>query len=106
MWPLGFVAILAGWMVTEIGRQPWLATGILRTADAISPVSAASVATSLAAFVVVYTVVFGIGIVYVRRLIQRGPAGVTQAAEDALPNRPLAAGQAAFQDETLKGVRR
>jgi cytochrome bd ubiquinol oxidase subunit I len=105
MWPLGFVAILAGWMVTEIGRQPWVATGILRTADAISPVSAAAVATSLAAFIVVYTVVFGVGIVYVRRLLRRGPVAATQAPEGALPNRPLAAAQAAMQDETLKGVR-
>ena len=38
-WPLGFIAILAGWYVTETGRQPWIATGILRTADAASPVS-------------------------------------------------------------------
>ncbi|MGH8808363.1 MAG: cytochrome ubiquinol oxidase subunit I, partial [Noviherbaspirillum sp.] len=53
-WPLGFIAILAGWMVTEIGRQPWVATGILRTADATSPVSAATVATSLVLFVLVY----------------------------------------------------
>ena len=42
-WPLGFVAILCGWIVTEVGRQPWIAHGMLRTADAISPVSAASV---------------------------------------------------------------
>src|SRR5690606_26274438 len=61
-WPLGFIAILAGWTVTEVGRQPWVATGILRTADAASPVSAGSVATTLALFVVIYTIVFSAGI--------------------------------------------
>jgi cytochrome d ubiquinol oxidase subunit I len=99
LWPLGFVAILTGWMVTEIGRQPWLATGILRTADAISPVGYGSVATSLAAFIVVYTVVFGIGVLYVRRLLVRGPVGAAKAPEGALPNRPLAAAQAALHVE-------
>ena len=62
LWPTGFIAILSGWIVTEVGRQPWLASGILRTADAASPVSLGAVATSLIAFVVVYTVVLGMGI--------------------------------------------
>jgi cytochrome bd ubiquinol oxidase subunit I len=106
LWPLGFIAILAGWMVTEIGRQPWVAMGILRTADAVSPISYGSVATSLVAFIVVYTVVFGVGIVYLRRLIRKGPVGATQAAEDAMGNRPLAAAQAATQEGTLQGLRR
>jgi cytochrome d ubiquinol oxidase subunit I len=74
-WWIGFVAVICGWIVTETGRQPWIATGILRTADAVSPVSAASVATSLALFVLVYGVVFGFGIYYINRLIARGPAG-------------------------------
>ena len=91
-WPLGFVAILAGWMVTEIGRQPWLAYGILRTADAASPVAASTVAASLALFVVVYCIVFSIGIMYVYRLLRRGPK-TTPPAEEALPNRPLSAVQ-------------
>jgi cytochrome bd ubiquinol oxidase subunit I len=106
MWPLGFVAILAGWMVTEIGRQPWVAMGILRTADAVSPISYGSVATSLVAFIVVYTVVFGVGMLYVYRMLRKGPVGATQALQDALPNRPLAAAQAASQEATLQGVRR
>ena len=46
-WPFGFIAILSGWTVAEVGRQPWLATGILRTVDAASPVPAAAVATTL-----------------------------------------------------------
>jgi len=91
-WPLGFIAILAGWLTTESGRQPYIAYGILRTDHAMSPVSLATVATSLAAFVLVYSVVFSIGIYYMRKLILRGPKGA--AVEGAtlphgLPNRPL-----------------
>lgn len=96
-WPLGFIAILAGWWVTETGRQPWIATGILRTADAASPVPYWAVATSLALFVVVYTVVFSIGIYYINRLIDKGPGGKAAATPDALPSRPLSAAGAAMQ---------
>src|SRR5262249_55036883 len=74
-WWLGFTAILAGWTVTESGRQPWLAYGILRTADAISPVTAASVLTTLILFVIVYGIVFSMGLYYINRLIVRGPQG-------------------------------
>lgn len=74
-WWMGFVAVVAGWVVTESGRQPWIATGILRTADAISPVSAASVLTTLILFVVVYGIVFTMGIYYMNRLIEKGPQG-------------------------------
>ncbi|HZY19010.1 MAG TPA: cytochrome ubiquinol oxidase subunit I [Ramlibacter sp.] len=91
-WPLGFVALIAGWVVTETGRQPWIAYGILRTADAVSPVGAAQVALSLALFVVVYFVVFGIGIWYVWRMIRKGPQP-TLPGPETLPNRPLAGGQ-------------
>ncbi len=61
--------------MTETGRQPWIATGILRTADAASPVSAGAVLTTLILFIVVYTVVFSMGIYYINRLIEKGPAG-------------------------------
>jgi len=94
-WPLGFVAILAGWWVTETGRQPWIVTGVLRTANAASPVAAGAIATSLAFFVIVYSVVFSIGIMYVYRLILKGPPSTVdaQAREDpgSVANRPLAA---------------
>ena len=89
-WPLGFIAILAGWMVTEIGRQPWVAYGILRTADAVSPVAASTVATSLVLFVIVYGVVFSIGIFYIYRMLRRG-LKTEPPPEQALPNRPLSA---------------
>jgi len=95
-WWIGFVAILAGWITTESGRQPYIVQGLLRTADAVSPVSAYAVATSLAAFVVVYCVVFTIGIHYIRVLMRRGPTGAAlepPPAPEGLPNRPLSAAQ-------------
>lgn len=103
MWPSGFIAILAGWTVTEVGRQPWVATGILRTQDATSPVIAESIAGTLLAFLVVYAVVFGIGILYVNRLLVRGPtAGTTAAVEEPLANRPLAAAAPAGREALHK----
>src|SRR5437763_5275558 len=90
-WWLGFVAVLCGWITTEVGRQPWIAYGILRTADAISPVSAASVLTTLILFVVVYAIIFAMGIYYINRLIVRGPQGRAIEAPGApTPSRPLA----------------
>jgi cytochrome d ubiquinol oxidase subunit I len=81
---------LAGWITTESGRQPYVAYGITRTENALSPVSAATVATSLVAFVLVYTVVFSVGIYYIRRLVLAGPKPAP--APEALPNRPLSLG--------------
>ena len=93
-WPLGFIAILAGWVVTESGRQPWLAYGILRTKDALSPVDGLSVFISLALFVFVYCVVFSTGIFYIRKMIQKGPQpAIVNDDESGLPNRPLAGAQ-------------
>lgn len=96
-WPLGFIAILAGWMVTEIGRQPWIAYGVLRTADATSPVAAGTVALSLALFVMVYCVVFSVGILYVYRMLGKGPVALPHGP-GALPNRPLSVVQRADGD--------
>lgn len=69
----GFVAILAGWYVVEIGRQPYVIYGLLRTADAVSTIDAASVMTSLIVFAVVYLTVFGAGVGYLLKLIRKGP---------------------------------
>ncbi|HZP76690.1 MAG TPA: cytochrome ubiquinol oxidase subunit I [Pseudolabrys sp.] len=71
-WWVGFVGVIAGWMVTESGRQPWVVYGILRTADAVSPVPAHSVAITLVLFVIVYAVVFGAGIYFINRFINAG----------------------------------
>jgi len=91
-WWIGFVAVICGWIVTETGRQPWIAFGILRTADAISPLSAASVAVSLVLFVIVYGIVFGYGIYYINRLIVRGPEGAAiEPPTRWMPGRALSA---------------
>jgi cytochrome bd ubiquinol oxidase subunit I len=74
VWWIGFVAVIAGWTVTESGRQPWTVHGLLRTADAVSPVPGSSIATTLTLFVLVYGVVFSMGIYYINRLIKTGPA--------------------------------
>ena len=71
--PSGFIAVLAGWISAEVGRQPWVVYGVLRTADAVSPVPAGSVATSLLFFMVVYAIVFSAGALYILRLISKGP---------------------------------
>ncbi len=103
-WPAGFFAILAGWWVTETGRQPWLATGILRTADAASPVSANAVLTTLILFIVVYLAVFSMGIYYINRLIEKGPTGASVTPSEGLPSRPLSAAEAAAHD-AIEGTR-
>lgn len=73
MMPTGFVAILAGWFVTEIGRQPWTAYGVIRTVYSVSPaILGGQVAWSLLAFVVMYTLVFGAGSYYILKLIGKG----------------------------------
>jgi cytochrome d ubiquinol oxidase subunit I len=91
-WPLGFVAILSGWIVTEVGRQPWLATGVLRTVDGASPVPAGSILASLALFVLVYGIVFSAGSYYVNRLIRNGPQGFDTPEPGAgVPLRPISA---------------
>jgi cytochrome d ubiquinol oxidase subunit I len=95
-WWLGFVAVIAGWIVTETGRQPWIVEGILRTADATSPVPASSIASTLVLFVLCYGVVFWMGIYYINRLINRGPEQAVANAE-GLANRPLMAGKDALE---------
>jgi len=71
-WWVGFVAVISGWIVTETGRQPWIVQGVLRTADAVSPVPGASVATTLVLFILTYGTVFSFGIYFINRLIARG----------------------------------
>lgn len=98
MSPMGLVAILAGWFTTEIGRQPWIVYGVMRTADAVSPQhGVGAVGFTLALFVVVYLAVFGAGTAYGLRIIGKGPeAGEPGVAEggpgqDRHPMRPLSA---------------
>jgi cytochrome d ubiquinol oxidase subunit I len=73
MGPAGFVAVIAGWITTEVGRQPFTVYGLLRTADSVAPLAAPAVATSLVAFVIVYFAVFGIGTWYILKLMGHAP---------------------------------
>ena len=73
MGPAGFVAVLAGWVTTETGRQPWTVYGLLRTADSVSPVAAPAVGASLLAFVAVYGIVFLAGTAIMLRMMARPP---------------------------------
>jgi cytochrome d ubiquinol oxidase subunit I len=75
MGPMGFVAVLAGWVTTEVGRQPFTVYGLLRTEHSVGPVAAPAVALSLAAFAVVYFIVFAAGAFYVLRLMSHPPSG-------------------------------
>jgi len=97
-WWAGFVAVIAGWVVTETGRQPWVIQGILRTADAASPVPAASLLGTLTLFVLCYGVVFWMGIYYINRLINKGPEGRALEEPEGFPNRPLTGAQDAARD--------
>ncbi|RUO63207.1 cytochrome ubiquinol oxidase subunit I [Pseudidiomarina insulisalsae] len=76
MAPAGFVAVIAGWIVTEVGRQPWVIYNLLRTADAASPIAAEGVGGSLLAFIVVYFLVFGAGTFYILRKMAANPEDV------------------------------
>src|SRR5690606_10287859 len=85
MGPSGFIAVLAGWYVTEVGRQPYTVYGLLRTSESVSPIATAGVASSLLAFFVIYMLVFGAGTVYIVRLIGHPPEPV----EPEIPHRPI-----------------
>jgi len=76
--PMGFVAVIAGWVTTEVGRQPFTIYGLLRTADSVSPLAAPAVGASLVAFVIVYFAVFGAGVWYILRLMAKPPRDVTE----------------------------
>jgi len=71
--PSGFIAILSGWFVTEVGRQPYIVYGIMKTAEAASPVIGEQIAITLLMFIIVYTFVFGAGSYYILKLIAAGP---------------------------------
>ena len=84
MGPAGFMAMLAGWTVTEAGRQPYTVYGLLRTAQSVSPIGTPGVALSLGAFAAVYLVVFGAAMLFLLRLMAKPP----EAGEPGLPSQP------------------
>ena len=106
MTPSGFGAVLFGWFTAEIGRQPYVVYGLLRTADAVSPVSRGAVATSLVVFVLAYAIIFGFGSYYLAKLLRKGPEPIEEALRgedfrgriDKKAKRPLS-----VPDESLAG---
>ena len=91
MGPAGFIAVLDGWMVTEVGRQPWVVYGVLRTRDAVSPVTGGEVLTSLIAYITVYAIVFTAGAIFILRLMAEGPVA---ALAEPSPRQDRAPGSA------------
>ncbi len=83
--PSGFGAVICGWMATEVGRQPYVVYGLLRTINAVSPVSVGAEEASLAGFIIVYSVVFSAGALYIARLLVVGP----DASEPGPPGGPM-----------------
>lgn len=99
MGPSGLIALLAGWITTEVGRQPWVVYGLMRTRDAVSSHSALALSTTLVVFVVMYVAVFGTGITYLLKLVGQGPdAHDDHEGRDEKvgerPSRPLSAAPA------------
>ncbi|MBL8526235.1 MAG: cytochrome ubiquinol oxidase subunit I [Burkholderiales bacterium] len=89
--PSGFVAVLAGWFTAEVGRQPWVIYGLLRTKDAVTPsLRTEDVLFSLSVYVLVYAVVYSFGLYYIYRLLRDGPRGAQQPIAGATGSRPLA----------------
>jgi cytochrome d ubiquinol oxidase subunit I len=97
MGPAGLIAILAGWLTTEIGRQPWVVYGVMQTKDAVSNHSALALSTTLIIFIVMYCTVFGTGISYMVKLVAKGPQEggegehVRREGQVLRPARPLSA---------------
>lgn len=100
MGPAGFVAVLAGWITTEVGRQPWTVYGLLSTNDSVAPVEAAAVGASLVAFILIYFTLFGAGTFYILRLMGKRPDGGTPM-RDLGPTRAAGVTPAPAVDDTF-----
>ena len=106
MSPAGFVAVIAGWVTTEVGRQPYTVYGELLTADSLSPLAAPAVATSLAVFAMVYFIVFGVGAAYLLAMMSRLPSAsevepphIPQRAAGITPASAIRSGTAQSEGE-------
>jgi cytochrome d ubiquinol oxidase subunit I len=89
--PTGFVAVLCGWYTAEVGRQPWVVYGLLRTKDALTPsLATGDVLISLTAYVLVYATFISFGIWYIYKLLREGPTGEAEPIPGTTPSRPLA----------------
>ncbi|WP_036260710.1 cytochrome ubiquinol oxidase subunit I [Methylocapsa aurea] len=89
--PSGFVAVLAGWFTAEVGRQPWVVYGLLRTKDAATPsLASGDVIASLLAYVAVYAVIYAFGFFYIYQLLRDGPPRAAPLSDAVTPSRPMA----------------
>ena len=89
--PTGFIAILTGWYTAEVGRQPWVVYGLLRTKDAVTPsLTTGDVLVSLASYILVYAAFVSFGIYYIYKLLRQGPTVEAQAIPGTTGSRPLA----------------
>ncbi|HEX7200180.1 MAG TPA: cytochrome ubiquinol oxidase subunit I [Dongiaceae bacterium] len=105
--PLPFIATLTGWFTAEVGRQPWVVYGLLRTADAVTPsLTGRSATISLIIFCAVYLLIFAFGIFYIYKLLRLGPLEhLTRPPTAAIPNRPLSLADPEPVPETVAGER-
>ncbi|RKK04911.1 cytochrome ubiquinol oxidase subunit I [Pseudoroseomonas wenyumeiae] len=87
MGPAGLIAVIAGWITTEAGRQPFTVYNLLRTADSVSPLQAPAVGASLLGFILVYFIVFGAGVLYLFKLFSHSPHDAERGPKDAEPIR-------------------
>ena len=71
--PLPYIAIELGWILAEVGRQPWIVYGLMKTSDAVSPVATSQVAVSLIAFSLVYSLLGGVGFYLMAKILRTGP---------------------------------
>lgn len=102
MAPSGLIAVLAGWITTEVGRQPFTVYGFLRTADSAAPLDAAAVGASLVAFIIVYFAVFGAGTYYILRLMNRAPAQAEPRLKDVTNSPTRTAGTTPAQQHMTR----
>src|SRR5262249_17192713 len=92
--PLGFVAVIAGWCVTEVGRQPWTVYGLLRTVHSVSPsITSADVTLSLLSYAVVYLLIYPTGLIVLLRLIRSGPRSEGVQEPGLAGHKPVASHQ-------------
>ena len=91
MGPTGFIAVIAGWTVAEVGRQPWVIWHVMRTAVGVSPIGARQVSASLLGFLIVYAVIFAAGALYILRLMAQGPRAASAPDAGRAPGSPMAA---------------
>jgi len=90
--PIGFLAVLAGWTTTEVGRQPWTVYGLLRTGDSVTPsLTGGDVLISLAGYALVYLIVYPVGVWFMARAIQRGPGDMVVPVGGGRPAGPVKA---------------